>query len=87
MEIDRSTEARPTLTRKCTAYRRYWEAGREQARHGYFPRVVFAVPDEARKESLVEAFAAQPEEAWPLFQVVLAGDLLGTLLSGKWVAA
>lgn len=82
VEIDRATEARPTITRKCTAYRRYWETGREQARFGYFPRVVFAVPSEARKEALVDVFRAQPEEAWGLFQVVLADELPAALRRG-----
>ncbi len=82
VEIDRSTEARTTIVRKCTAYRRYWEAGREQARFGYFPRVVFAVPSEVRKELVVGVFGAQPEEAWPLFQVVLATELPAALLGG-----
>jgi len=83
VEIDRATEARPTLTRKCTAYRRYWEAGREQARFGYFPRVVFAVPTEARKAAVAEVFTAQPEEAWELFRVVLARDLTSVLLGAE----
>jgi hypothetical protein len=82
VEIDRSTEARPTITRKCTAYRRYWEAGREQARFGYFPRVVFAVPTEERKAALVDVLRAQPEEAWPIFQVVLAAQLPEALMRG-----
>lgn len=82
MEMDRGTEALTTIARKCTAYRRYWESGREQARHGYFPRVVFAVPTEARKAAIVETFARQPEEAWPLFRVVLADELTSALLGG-----
>lgn len=82
IEVDRDTQARTTIARKCIAYRRYWEAGREQSRFGYFPRVVFAVPSEARKSALVEVFAAQPEEAWPLFQVVLADDLVASLIGG-----
>lgn len=82
VEIDRSTEALTTIARKCTAYRRYWEAGREQARHGYFPRVVFAVPTEARKAAIVDTFARQPEEAWPLFRVVLEDELTSALLGG-----
>jgi len=75
VEIDRATEARGTLATKLRAYRTFWEAGREQDRRGYFPRVVFAVPSEERKEVLVGLFAAQPEATWPLWQVVLAGDL------------
>jgi hypothetical protein len=80
VEIDRATEARSTLTGKLRAYRQYWETGREQERRGYFPRVVFAVPDETRKALLVDLFASQPEETWPLWQVVLAAELPGALI-------
>lgn len=80
VEIDRATEAPSTITGKLRAYRQYWETGREQERRGYFPRVTFAVPSEARKAVLVDLFAAQPEESWPLWQVVLAGDLTVALM-------
>lgn len=80
IELDRATESVPTLGRKLALYRRYWESGREHARRGYFPRVVLAVPTEARKAAAVELCATLPAEAWPLFRVVLHGDLLAALL-------
>lgn len=83
VEINRATESRATLTGKLRAYRQYWETGREQDRRGYFPRVVFAVPDEDRKAVLVDLYAAQPEDTWPLWRVVLAGDLTEALIGGK----
>lgn len=83
VEIDRDTESRSTLAGKLRAYRQYWATGREQERRGYFPRVVFAVPGEERKTVLVDLFAGQPEETWPLWQVVLAGDLTDLLIGGK----
>lgn len=79
IEIDRATESRSTLKRKLAVYRHFWETGREQERYGYFPEVVWQVPTEARKEVLVDLFAAQPDEAWPLFRVVLEGELTKTL--------
>jgi hypothetical protein len=82
VEIDRATESRPALTGKLRAYRQFWETGREQARRGYFPRVVFAVPDEERKAVLVDLCVAQPEESWPLWQVVLTADLTDALIGG-----
>jgi hypothetical protein len=82
VEIDRDTESRSTLAVKLRAYRQYWETGREQARRGYFPRVVFAVPDEARREVVADLFDRQPEESRPLWQVVLAGDLPDALIGG-----
>jgi Replication-relaxation len=83
VEIDRATESRSTLAVKLRAYRQYWETGREQERRGYFPKVVFAVPSEERKAVLVDLFANQPTETWPLWQVVLAGDLVDVLIGGK----
>lgn len=82
IEIDRATEARSTLSGKLRAYRQYWEvaAGREQQRWGYFPKVVFAVPDEDRKAVLVDLCAAQPEESWPLWRIVLTDDLTDALI-------
>ena len=82
IEIDRATESRSTLTVKLRSYRQYWETGREQERRGYFPRVVFAVPDEDRKTVLVDLFGRQPEDTWPLWQVVLAADLTDALIGG-----
>lgn len=81
VEIDRATEAPSTLKRKLSVYRRFWESGRAQERHGYFPRVVFAVPSAARKAVVVDVCAAQPEETWPLYQVVLADELAQALTS------
>jgi Replication-relaxation len=80
VEIDRATEARSTLIGKLRAYRQYWETGREQERRGYFPKVVFAVPTESRKALLVDLFATQPEETWPLWQVVPAAELPAALI-------
>lgn len=82
VEIDRSTESAPTIARKATAYRRAWEAGREQERWGYFPQVVFAVPDERRKQVVVDVCARQPAEAHALLRVVCAGGLLAALVGG-----
>lgn len=82
IEIDRATESRSTLTVKLRAYRQYWETGREQSRRGYFPRVVFAVPDEDRKAVLADLFDRQPEDTRPLWHVVLAADLTDALIGG-----
>jgi hypothetical protein len=71
VEVDRDTEAVPTLARKCDTYRRYWQSGTEQARSGIFPRVLFLVPDTQRYRTLVGVFGRQPVEAWPLFVVAL----------------
>lgn len=80
VEIDRETEARGTLVNKIRTFRKYWEAGREQDRRGYFPRVVFAVPSEKRKALLADLFDSQPEETQPLWRVVLTADLPAALI-------
>lgn len=80
IEIDRATESRSTLKRKLATYRHFWETGREQERRGYFPEVVWCVPTEERKELLVDLCAAQREEVWPLFRVVLDANLTATLV-------
>lgn len=79
VEVDRATQSGPTIARKLAVYRRYWQTGREQDRFGVFPKVVILVPSEARKDALVDVCAAQPAEAWPLFQVAHYEDALAAL--------
>jgi Replication-relaxation len=74
VEVDRATASLPTLGRKLTVYRRYWQTGREQERFGLFPKVLVLVPSERRKQAVVEMAARQPPDAWPLFQVVRYDD-------------
>lgn len=79
VEVDRATQGRQAIVRKCRVYRQYWESGREQDRRGYFPQVLFGVPDERRRAWMNEVLMAQPEEARELFRCVLQGDLLAAL--------
>lgn len=83
IEVDRGTEGTTTLGRKADLYRRYWQSGREQARHPAFPKVLWIVPDEARKTVLVDVLIHQPSDAWPLFQVVLQTQALAVLSGGQ----
>lgn len=82
VEVDRATQSLPAISRKLGAYRRYFQTGREEARFGVFPRVVFLVPSEARKQALVDLFAKERPEYWPLFTVTGFDDALG-LLAGR----
>jgi hypothetical protein len=82
VEIDRATESPAAIARKCRSYRAYWESGREQKRRGYFPQVVFSVPNEKRKDALVEVIGRQPEEAWSLYRVVLGCQLNEVVTDG-----
>jgi hypothetical protein len=74
IEVDRATESRTTLDRKLDRYVAHWRTGREQATRGIYPRVLWVVPDAGRHAVLIDAFARQPVEAWPLFAAVTADE-------------
>ncbi len=80
VEVDRGTEHRPALLRKCRAYQGYYEAGIEQTRDGVFPRVVWVVPDAARATALMDVIAGEPGLTQALFAVVTADDAVTALL-------
>ena len=83
IEVDRGTESRTALARKCDLYRQYWQTGREQSRaSGIFPKVLWLVPDERRQAALVEVIGRQPAYAWPLFAVALNSEAVERLLRG-----
>lgn len=85
IEVDRNTESRPTLARKADRYRQYWQSGTEQARTGVFPRVLFLVPDDARREVITEVLSRQPAEVWPLFVVARTDEAVERLVQGAGV--
>lgn len=79
LEVDRATQSLPAIERKAAAYRRYFQTGREQERWGVFPKVLFLVPTEARKEALVDTLGRQPAADWDLFQVAIQEQALDVL--------
>lgn len=79
VEVDRGSEGPSTLAHKARAYTSYWQSGREQP---VFPKVLFVVPDEARKAVMVDVLAALPSETWPLFGVGLSETSVA-LLAGE----
>ena len=84
IEVDRATHSGPSVARKLTLYRRYWQSGREQQRRsGVFPKVLVLVPSEARRSALVDVASAQPAESWPLFQIVRYDDALTVFTGGR----
>jgi hypothetical protein len=83
-EIDRGTEGRGALVRKCRAYQDYHRSGREQTQYGLFPRVVWIAPGTRRARYLAELIATLPEEDRRLFAVGTRAQAL-TLLSGDKV--
>jgi hypothetical protein len=75
VEVDLSTESTTVLRRKALAYVAHWENGREQQRQGgLYPRVVWLVPDERRREQLVGVLETLPAESWQLFRVGLVSE-------------
>jgi len=82
IEIDRGTEAASTLTRKLDTYRAYRASGREQAGGGVFPRVLILVPDERRRQVVVDVCGRQPADSWKLFRVALLDQLVEVLEQG-----
>lgn len=83
LEVDRATEGSRALSAKATLYRRYWQSGLELALGPVFPRTLWIVPSEARKAVLVDVLAAQPSEAWPLFQIATEANALAVLTGGQ----
>ncbi|MGN6188220.1 MAG: replication-relaxation family protein [Conexibacter sp.] len=81
VELDRATESGPAITRKLRAYVRHFRNGAEQARFGFFPQVVFLVPDESRRAALAALIARQPAPVRPLFRVALAAAAVAALTS------
>lgn len=71
IEVDRATESLTTIGTKLRAYRQYWMTGREQQARGLFPGVLFIVPDEQRRQHVLDECGRQPADAWQLFQVVV----------------
>jgi Replication-relaxation len=84
IEVDRATHSGPSVARKLTLYRRYWQTGREQRRlRGVFPKVLVLVPSEARRSALVDVAAKQPADSWPLFQIARYDDAIEILSGAK----
>jgi len=79
VEVDLATEGSAALRRKAEAYVAYWRSGLEQHEHGVFPRVVFLVPDERRRQQVVDVLSRLPAETWQLFQVGLLADAASVL--------
>jgi hypothetical protein len=71
VEVDLGTESGTVIRRKAEAFVAYWQTGIEQQRDGVYPRVVFLVPDDARRGRLVDALGRLPAEHWQVFQIDL----------------
>ncbi len=67
------------IVRKCRLYADYYQSGTEQAKHGVFPRVCWAVPDEPRAERLREAIARERRLPEGLFVVTTSEQAVTVL--------
>jgi hypothetical protein len=74
VEVDLGTESLPTISRKCQVYLSYWSSGLEQQRSGVFPRVVWLVPDERRKDGIARVVRRLGSHGQQLCTVVLMKD-------------
>jgi hypothetical protein len=71
LEVDRGTEHLDKIQEKCE---RYWKAFTSGQWDGYFPYVLFVVPDERRADAIQRVFRAGPAEGRPLFSVCTVGE-------------
>jgi len=83
VEVDRGTESLPVVVAKCRTYDAYYRSGREQARHGVFPRVCWIVPDGHRLGLVKRAIARDRRLEGRLFTVTTTDDALGVLAGGS----
>lgn len=79
IEVDLGTESGTALIRKCRMYQRYFATGREQARRGVFPRVLWLMPDQRRVDLLQRLLDAEREVPSGLFTVVAADRMIASL--------
>jgi hypothetical protein len=82
VEIDCDTESPLALRRKCRAYEAYWRSGREQAAHGAFPLVVWAVPNQRRAQQLQQVIGGARSLKHDLFRVTTASGMVELLAGG-----
>jgi hypothetical protein len=82
IEVDRGTESLPTLLKQCSQYETYRRSGREQATTGVFPRVLWLLPDERRRDRLREALAADRNLDDDLFRAHTFAELVPVITGG-----
>jgi hypothetical protein len=79
LEVDRATEASPTILAQAKRYLAYLRSGEEQRRHGIFPRVIWTVPDQRRAEQIQSVLGQLPEAAQRPFVVWQYEEVIGRL--------
>lgn len=74
IEIDLNTEALPVVIDKCVRYHQYFRTGIEQQQHEVFPITVWIVPDENRKQKLIDGLTERFMNAPKLFVVITSDE-------------
>ena len=82
IEVDRATESIGRIATKAEGYVRYERSGREQEREGVFPRVLWVVPDDERKDEITSVLSRLPATAWQIFQVSTCAGFAATIAAG-----
>ena len=82
IEIDRGTESPQAIGRKCRAYDLYWRSGLEQASHGTYPLVLWAVPDERRAQKIKGILARARNVNSDLFRCTVSDHLVMAIAGG-----
>lgn len=81
IEMDMATESLAWITEKAKTYGRYYATGKEQARHGVFPKALWITPDHNRAKGLVHALSRLPADHWQLHQVTTCANTFDALLA------
>jgi hypothetical protein len=74
VELDTGSHRRGAIHRKLDTYLAYFKSGREQARGGVFPKVLWVATSEPRADRLSEWTQALPAEARRLFAITTVAD-------------
>ena len=73
----------PVVMDKCKRYHQYLNSGIEQRQHnGVFPITVWIVPDEQRKQKMIEAIKENFKKAPSMFAVITAEEFEELIRSG-----
>jgi len=82
IEVDRASESLSVIDRKCRAVIQYYQSGREQARTGVFPWVIFSVPDEKREAAIHSVLRRLSERERTIFRVARDDETAAVLMIG-----
>lgn len=82
IELDLNTEALPVVLDKCKRYYQYFRTGIEQRQHEVFPLTIWIVPDENRKQKLMDGLKETLQKASKLFLVITPEEFEAVIRDG-----